>query len=99
MTLTQIIKRSCTESCNQGRSCADLGVCQDRTPPCEGCDTLHYLPTGMAYPFAPGVIDTGEADAGSAEPTLLGDIKNLAFIAAVVGVLAFLGGVAAGWFK
>jgi hypothetical protein len=51
-------------NCRQGRDCAtrlaaqrqaartcdELGVCQNKTPPCAGC-TAHY--------FAPGVIEGG----------------------------------------
>jgi hypothetical protein len=94
-TLATIIKRSCVESCNQGRSCAELGVCQNRLPPCDGCDTLHYWPTGMTYhPFAPGVIDMGEAD--RAESVLWPRLPNYALATAVVCAIAFVCGLS-GW--
>lgn len=94
-TLATIIKSSCTESCNQGRSCADLGVCQNRLPPCDGCDTLHYLPTGMQYhPFAPGVIDMGEVE--SREPSYWPRLQNYALFTAVVCAIAFVCGHS-GW--
>ncbi len=40
---------------NNKRSCFELGVCQSRNPPCDGCD-CH---TRKALWFAPGVIDAG----------------------------------------
>jgi len=70
-----VVVMSCTGiSCNQGRvpcqdgchkrqrTCAELGVCQGRTPACPGCshdaathDTSALPPGG--FWIAPGVID------------------------------------------
>lgn len=52
---------------SQRRSCDELGLCQNRKPPCPGC-TWHdtsLLEKG-AYHFAPGVIEGGPA-----KPSLL----------------------------
>lgn len=52
---------------NQKRSCYELGVCQARTPPCEGCHCQNNkADTRKALWFAPGVIDAGPKRQGRA---------------------------------
>lgn len=35
------------------RTCHDLGVCQQRTPPCRGCEPFNSLVNAPAKPVAP----------------------------------------------
>lgn len=42
------------------RSCDELGLCQNRKPPCAGCTCDDTSPLGHGvYNFAPGIIEGG----------------------------------------
>jgi hypothetical protein len=102
---------SCTENCYQGRNCtckptaqrqrtcAELGVCQGRTPACPGCsfdgtathDTSALPPGG--FWIAPGVIDFEPPP----EPWSWLEISLLAIGGS--GLLGFVAGVATMWWK
>ena len=74
------------------RTCNDLGVCQDRTPPCRGpsCAPQHY--------FAPGVVHGG-APKRRAHARLRLAVRWALVCAGLMlatAVVAFVGGVAAG---
>lgn len=79
-------------------SCNALGVCQCRAIPCLDCPELHVtappLPAGLPkYPFAPGVIDNGEADDGQ----YMG--RNLLIALVAVAAAGLLGGCVIGFCK
>lgn len=88
---------TCTKSQTERNAwlhpCDRLGVCQDRTPRCVGCDTAR------AFPFAPGVLNGPHR-----RPILTARRANaigraalfVAVLAGVVGVCGFIAGYAQG---
>jgi len=90
----------CTDGCHKPqRTCAELGVCQGRTPACRGdchppadrVDTDQLPPGG--FWIAPGVIDFEPPP----EPWSWLEISLLAIGGS--GLLGFVAGVATMWWK
>lgn len=94
-------------SINTPRTCHELGVCQDRPPPCSHTcrlgaesarvDTKH-LPHGGYY-FAPGVIENGSRHKARRLAPWQRLVLGAAVWLAVAGLLGFAAGVlqAKGW--
>lgn len=77
-------------------TCIELGVCQRRTPRCEGCSVTHCYPQPKALRFAPGVIDAGARRAHFEWLTTRRAVSALEFIKGVSlagGALIVLGAV------
>ncbi len=74
------------------RGCDELGLCQHQfgKPRCPEC----RLPAqAIKYPFAPGVVDTGEADDGQHM------VHNLLLALVAVAAAGLLGGCVIGFCK
>ena len=67
------------------RTCQSIGVCQHRTPPCRGCEPIH---------FAPGVIQSPASR--RQRRSLWRWLGRAVGLVAVVATVAFWAGLFAG---
>lgn len=92
-------REPCRDGCNRPRfTCAELGVCQGRTPACSSAchaqtrvDTDHLPPGG--FWIAPGVADFEPA------PEPLTWLEKSLIAIAGTGVIAFVAGLATACWK
>jgi hypothetical protein len=83
-------------------TCNELGLCQMRTPRCEGCTVTHVYPRPGKLRFAPGALDFGDRRSrlewltSRRAQSAWELIRNLLICFAAVAVLAFIGGYASG---
>lgn len=73
------------------RTCHELGVCQQRTPSCRGCEPIQAPVQQKTIRFAPGVIQCPARTRQRASlARWMGRALGLMVIAGVVGLVAGL---------